>query len=772
MEAPVKKQRGLWTLQQLEAAMRAVQGGTLSQRAAAARYSIPRRTLSNHLKSGKVEKQIGRRTILTKEQENDLASRIRRLSAVGFPLTPKVIRHQAYVFCEQHGIPNNFNEKAKKAGKDWLKLFLKRHSDISKRKVQILNPGRAQKLNKPIVIQHFEEYKKIYEELDIGNQPQRLYNMDEKGCRLTIHNQPVVLAQKGAKRVHMIAPEHAENVTIAACVNALGSPIPPMIIFKGKRLKPEFKDNLPAGALVKMANKGSMTTSLFVEFIKHLGKYKTSGKCLLIFDGASCHLDYNIVDAADKEDIVLYCLPSNTTHELQPLDKSVNKAFEHYWDEETMLFFYQNPDKKITKARFNSIFSRVWSKCMSHENIVNGFRATGLYPFNPDAIPPEAFAPSVLTERAVQQSSTAENDRSLQKSPPIPIGITRQAVQSPSSDSDKTFLDDENTRSPSLLQTQDFVQSASSTRLVDYSSTSSENDDNFGFITNTSDTVTRRPIIYSSASDSSFSEELIPRRKLQPQFFNDIYEYSSSENENTEPVPRQQCTPTKQIIISNDNVGIPKDASSTSDDPEDNIPLARLKAKTDTKTPFQQLLPTPNFAVVKQKPRRKAINYKGQIVTKDLFAKRDSKKNTPMEQKKQKKSNNNQQQNKETSVKRNPEKKNQEKKQTIEQRQRYCHLTTEDQHQSKKTKENSKKDRELKYKHKKQTIQTKTNKKLITKGKKEGKSEHNDDKWYCFACNEERFEDMRQCTACKKWFHELCLGLTKEDVDFECPMCN
>lgn len=40
---------------------------------------------------------------------------------------------------------------------------------------------------------------------------------------------------------------------------------------------------------------------------------------------------------------------------------------------------------------------------MSHENIVNGFRATGLYPYNPDAIPTEAYAPSVLTEKSPEQ---------------------------------------------------------------------------------------------------------------------------------------------------------------------------------------------------------------------------------------------------------------------------------------------------------------------------------------------------------------------------------
>ncbi|CAH2208413.1 jg25251, partial [Pararge aegeria aegeria] len=41
----------------------------MSQRKAARTYHVPRQTLVNHLKSGKVEKQIGRRTVLTAEQK-------------------------------------------------------------------------------------------------------------------------------------------------------------------------------------------------------------------------------------------------------------------------------------------------------------------------------------------------------------------------------------------------------------------------------------------------------------------------------------------------------------------------------------------------------------------------------------------------------------------------------------------------------------------------------------------------------------------------------
>ncbi|KAG5881787.1 hypothetical protein JTB14_002962 [Gonioctena quinquepunctata] len=85
-----------------------------------------------------------------------------------------------------------------------------------------------------------------------------------------------------------------------------------MNIFKGKRSKPEFSDKLPPGSIVRMAPKGSMTTELFTEFLRDLGRYKGSNAILHVFDGATCHLDYDIVKAAEEHNIKLFCLPSNT----------------------------------------------------------------------------------------------------------------------------------------------------------------------------------------------------------------------------------------------------------------------------------------------------------------------------------------------------------------------------------------------------------------------------------------------------------------------------
>lgn len=153
-----------------------------------------------------------------------------------------------------------------------------------------------------------------------------------------------------------------------------------------------------------MAPKGFMTTELFITFLNHFASFKPPGQILLVFDGAASHLDYTIVEAADKHDIVLYCLSSNTTHELQPLNKSVYRSFEHHWDLEFLKYRDKYPDRKFNKTSFNIVFSEVWFKCMTQSNIINGFRAVGLYPFDPEVIPESAFAPSVLTERPTTEN--------------------------------------------------------------------------------------------------------------------------------------------------------------------------------------------------------------------------------------------------------------------------------------------------------------------------------------------------------------------------------
>mgnify|MGYP003623427212 CR=1 FL=1 len=54
----------------------------------------------------------------------------------------------------------------------------------------------------------------------------------------------------------LTSAERGENVTVVACCNAAGSYIPPLVIFKGQRHKPEFSLNLPPGSISCMSESG------------------------------------------------------------------------------------------------------------------------------------------------------------------------------------------------------------------------------------------------------------------------------------------------------------------------------------------------------------------------------------------------------------------------------------------------------------------------------------------------------------------------------------
>ncbi|KAJ8946188.1 hypothetical protein NQ318_001700 [Aromia moschata] len=340
--------RANWDSEMMSEALEMLRNGK-SQRYVEKHCGIPRTTLRNHIKSGNEKRILGRKPLLSEEQERELESRIIKMSRVGLPLTPRTVRRSVFRFCQESNIPHRFNNEKALAGFTWYKSFLKKHPNITKRKPQMMNVARAQKLNPAIVQDHFSKLGTVLSDLKLKNSPQYIYNLDEKGCRLTLHHAHKVLAERVERRVHLLANEHAENVTVVACINASGQAVPPMIIFKGIRKKDTYSDNLPPGSIVEMSAKGNMTRELFIRWLQHFANFKPRLK---------------IVQEAEKWDVSLYCLPSNTTHELQPLDKAVFRSFEHYWDTELLNYWETTnvPCRTLKKERFGVVFAKVWQQ--------------------------------------------------------------------------------------------------------------------------------------------------------------------------------------------------------------------------------------------------------------------------------------------------------------------------------------------------------------------------------------------------------------------------
>ncbi|GFN96838.1 tigger transposable element-derived protein 1-like [Plakobranchus ocellatus] len=169
-----------------------------------------------------------------------------------------------------------------------------------------------------------------------------------------------------------------------------------------------------------MAEKGRMTNELFVKWLQHFSKFKPQGSILLIFDGAKCHLSIDLLEEADRHNITLFCLPSNTTHELQPLDIAVFRSFEHHWDQEVLNFCRNRPQRSLSKDVFlGKVFTPVWTKCMTMANIQSGFPVNQLgqpnlsinQPRRPSSIVNQPRRPSSIVNqpRAPPHPSTSQH---------------------------------------------------------------------------------------------------------------------------------------------------------------------------------------------------------------------------------------------------------------------------------------------------------------------------------------------------------------------------
>lgn len=73
-----------------------------------------------------------------------------------------------------------------------------------------------------------------------------------------------------------------------------------------------------------------------MKWVSNFWKYKTLWKIILIFNWVRSHIDANNVHITEAKDVMLFFLPSNTTHHLQTFDIDIYVPFRNFWDKEVI----------------------------------------------------------------------------------------------------------------------------------------------------------------------------------------------------------------------------------------------------------------------------------------------------------------------------------------------------------------------------------------------------------------------------------------------------
>ena len=371
----------------------------MTVRRAAETFQVPKSTLQDHL-SGRVASgaRSGPPKYLSDYEEEELVNFLVESARIGYARSKKQVLAIVQGVVAKKGL-----NVVVSIG--WWGSFQRRHSDVTIRSAERLSYARAVSSSPEIVDHYYDVLEQTLVDNELQSSPSQVFNMDETGMPLE-PDLPLVIAGKGEKHVSCITTGNKAQVTVAAACNAAGYVIPPMVIFDRKTLKPEMTIGEIPGTMYGLSNSGWMDTDLFHLWFTHhfLAHAPPVRPLLLLLDGHSSHYSPETIRRAAEEEVILFCLPPHTTHLTQPLDKGCFGPLKSYWKEECHRYMSNNPGRVITRFTFSQIFSRAWCRGMTMENVMAGFRTTGIFPFNRHALRPHErqsgkFRPASLSEK-------------------------------------------------------------------------------------------------------------------------------------------------------------------------------------------------------------------------------------------------------------------------------------------------------------------------------------------------------------------------------------
>jgi len=141
-------QRKTWDPERMKAATGVMRNKEIGSYKASRVFKVLQKTLERYVKDGQksssetVKTKLGRKQVLPCEGENDLADHCLLTDRKFFGLTMADVRRHADQLAVRNGIKNQFRKRNEKAGRKWLKNFLRRRPQISVRTHEGLSLSR------------------------------------------------------------------------------------------------------------------------------------------------------------------------------------------------------------------------------------------------------------------------------------------------------------------------------------------------------------------------------------------------------------------------------------------------------------------------------------------------------------------------------------------------------------------------------------------------------------------------------------------------------
>jgi hypothetical protein len=247
-----------------------------------------------------------------------------------------------------------------------------------------------------IIYSYYDMLEDAQLKFKIQDRPECIWNIDETSLFLDPRKTKVI-APKGEKATRTQATSGREATTVMAGISAAGDRLPPLLIFKGKKLQSTWRPVNPYKDMqFACSETGWMVTDIFNDWFNFFCTYVTQRPLLLVYDGHSTHINSTVIRKAISEDIRIIKLPPHTTDRLQPLDVVCFKPLKTRWDKEIATWMKDNSARRVNKSEFASLVGNVWDDVFNVEVIKTAFQKTGLYPCDRNVYPKHVFAPHLM----------------------------------------------------------------------------------------------------------------------------------------------------------------------------------------------------------------------------------------------------------------------------------------------------------------------------------------------------------------------------------------
>lgn len=378
----------------LEAAYQAWKdgNGAYNKSFIAKKFGVVYSTFWERCKGGKSKKEDAesRQKVLPVEEET-LIGWVNELDRNGFPPRIERLRRMANDIIRAR-MPY-FDEKKDGVGPNWHLRFLDRHPELKSRFVPPLDKERALAQDEKIFQAYFDLFwltKHTYN-IDWSD----IYNMDEKGVMMGVIAKMKVIVSREKRfkgKPYVTQPGNRDWTSLIECVSMDGRLLKLWVIFKGKHHKREWFEALPpSGGNIAMSPNGWTDNELGLEwfercFIPETEKTRKGKYRMLLFDGHASHISTPVIKLCIQHNIKLLGLPSHTTHLLQPLDVGLFAPLSIYYKNAIHAKSQFRYNESIDKVEFLEAYREARAKAFTKENILNAWRKTGHFPFNPKEV--------------------------------------------------------------------------------------------------------------------------------------------------------------------------------------------------------------------------------------------------------------------------------------------------------------------------------------------------------------------------------------------------